>query len=33
MPRMLLGLMLCWLMARWTEMQIARQMSVVDCSW
>lgn len=32
MPRTEAGLILCWLMARCTEIQMQRQISVVDCS-
>lgn len=33
MPRIEAGFILCWLIARCTEMQMQRQISVVDCSW
>ena len=32
-PRTVDGLMLCWFSARWTDEQIHRQMSFVDCSY
>lgn len=31
-PRMVDALMLCWFSIRWTEVQIQRQISFVDCS-
>jgi predicted nucleic acid-binding protein len=33
MPRMECGSTLCWAIARWTDVQIQRQMSFVDCSY
>jgi hypothetical protein len=32
MPRTVSGSILCWFMARWTELQMHFQMSVTDCS-